>query len=566
MMVLESALRKLAPRVRSVGHVIAWSGLGLLAMAKPALAAEEIIISYGIFERTISVQELAAFANGEGLSPQLTQYARILRLSEADLQGIQQALNQPAALNQVELSQFLYTTQGETLLEILGEVIQTPTRQSGSLAIRAAFILAASDPDPGLTLLNFLMKYPTPGLRIDVGRGLAIAGTVTETLEESQQAIALVRATANVEAQQIAGDLLGTRILLGNRAPYQVEQRFLSINSDNLRQLDATLFLPQPFPQGQPLPERVPVIVISHGLGDEGASYIYLADYLASQGFVVATLDHPGSNSGQIADLLSGLTPNLIDAQEFLQRPQDVSLLLDAIDQFALQDSTFSRRLDIQTVGVVGQSFGGYTALALAGATLTGESLATSCGPQLIYLNPSLLLQCQAADVVAEDLSLRDERVKAIAVVNPVGSSLFGPSGYGAIDIPVMMMSATADTVAPALVEQIEPFTWLQTPARYLAMVANTTHFSVIAANPDVDPSIPVPPVLLGESPELAQQYLQTLSLAFFQSHLRQDQRYEVALTARYAKEHLEQSPLEPVSFIQNLTPEALEQVLNGSN
>ncbi|MEM0979848.1 MAG: alpha/beta fold hydrolase, partial [Cyanobacteria bacterium P01_H01_bin.58] len=498
-------------------------------MTQPTVAAEEIIISYGILERTISVQELVAFANGEGLSRQLSQYAKLLDLSETDLEGIRQALNQPAALNQVELSQFLYTTQGETLLDILGEVIQTPTRQSGSLAIRAAFILAAADPDQGLTLLNFLMKYPTPGLRIDVGRGLAIAGTVTETLEQSQQAIALVNARANVEAQTVEGDLFATWILLGNRAPYQVERRFLPVNSGDTRPLDATLFLPQPFPQGQALPESIPVIIISHGLGDEGASYAYLANYLASQGFAVATLDHPGSNSAQIGDLLSGLSPNLIDAQEFLQRPQDISSLLDTIDQLALQDPTFRNRLDIQTVGVVGQSFGGYTALALAGATLTGESLTTSCGPQLIYLNPSLLLQCQAADVVAEELSLRDERVKAIAVVNPVGSSLFGPAGYGAIDIPVMMMAATADTVAPALVEQIEPFTWLQTRDRYLAMVGNTTHFSVIATNPNVDPSIPVPPILLGESPELAQQYLQTLSLAFFQSHLRQDQRFDAA-------------------------------------
>ena len=214
--------------------------------------------------------------------------------------------------------------------------------------------------------------------------------------------------------------------------------------------------------------------------------------------------------------------------------------------------------------GVIGQSFGGYTALALAGATYAPETLKTACTPQPDYLNPSLLLQCQAIAIASEKPVLRDERVRAIIAVNPVGSSIFGPEGFRKIETPTLVLAATADTVAPALPEQIEPFTWLETPYRYLVLVSDTTHFSVIDWDTNSEPLIPVPAALLGGSPELAQTYLQLLGLAFMQRHLREDARYEAALTAQFIQKSVAKSPLDPLSLINNLRPEALEQAING--
>jgi predicted dienelactone hydrolase len=314
------------------------------------------------------------------------------------------------------------------------------------------------------------------------------------------------------------------------------------------------------------LPPEIPLIVISHGLGDERESYEYLASYLARRGFAVATLDHPGSDSRQIAQLLAGLSPNVIDNREFIHRPEDISALLDEIQRFAIASREYRFRLNTQNVGVIGQSFGGYTALALAGATFDVEALETACEPQPIYLNPSLLLQCQASAVAVNPPELADDRIQAILIVNPVGSSIFGPEGFGNIDVPVMVMAATGDTVAPALPEQIEPFTWLNNEYRYLALASGTTHFSVIDWDSTAEPSIPVPAALLGDDPELSRDYLQALSLAFFQRHLRQDLRYDSALTARFVDEAIARSPLEPLSLIRDLQPEVLEQALAGGD
>jgi predicted dienelactone hydrolase len=556
---VQTALRRLT---RRWGGPIALAALGLVTGAVPAHSAESIIITYGFFERTINIEELEDFAEGRGLSNQLSEYAKNLGLSEEELSTIQTVLTQKADLDQVDVAQFLYTQQGIYLLGFVGDIIQTPTRQSGFHAIRAGLILAAADQTEGLSILNFLKKYPTPAVRIDVASGLQVAEEIASTLGDAERAIALVQALAETNALQTPDNFQSVQRLVNAPPQFAVVKQSLKLP---FRSVEGTLFLPGSRSLAQPLPTNIPVIVISHGLGDTRESYVYLGNFLASRGFAVATLDHPGSNSQQIAQLLSGLSPNLINRREFLNRPEDVSALIDEIQRFSVSSLEYRWRLDTQNVGLIGQSFGGYTALALAGATFDPETLAESCDPQPTYLNPSLLLQCQARDFALSAPPLKDDRVKAILVVSPIGSSIFGPSGFGQIEVPVMMMAATADTIAPALPEQIEPFTWLQTEHRYLALASGTTHFSVIDWDDSAEPTLPVPPTLLGDNPELAQDYLQTLSLAFFRRHLGQETPYDAALTARFVKETIARSPLEPLSLIQDLTPEALENALTGT-
>jgi len=551
------------PRLaRRFGSAIAIAGAGLMTIAAPSRSAESIIITYGLFERTVNIEELEAFAQGQGLSRQLSAYANNLGLTEEELATIQTVLTQKAELDEVDVAQFLYTTQGKTLLRFVGDIVQTPTRQSGFYAIRAGLILAAADDSEGLTILNFLKKYPTPAIRIDVSNGLEIAAEIADTLGDSERAFALVREVAADEALQPIPNVQAIQQLVNDFPAFGVATQPLKLP---FRGVDATLFLPTPRFPTDALPTDIPLIVISHGLGDERESYEYLASFLAQRGFAVATLDHPGSNSRQIAQLLAGLSPEVINNREFLNRPKDVSSLIDEIQRFAINSREYRWRLDTQNVGLIGQSFGGYTALALAGATFDQEALDTACEPQPIYLNPSLLLQCQASGVAQNPPQLKDDRVKAILVVNPVGSGIFGPTGFSKINVPVLMMAATEDTVAPALPEQIKPFTWLESDHRYLALASGTTHFSVIDWNSNAEPTIPVPAALLGDNPEVARDYLQVLSLAFFQRHLRQDLQYDAALTARFVDEAIARSPLEPLSLIRNLTLEDLEQAVNGT-
>jgi predicted dienelactone hydrolase len=55
-------------------------------------------------------------------------------------------------------------------------------------------------------------------------------------------------------------------------------------------------------------------------------------------------------------------------------------------------------------------------------------------------------------------------------------SFLFGQQGIGRIQIPVVISGGEFDFVAPVVPEQIDAFSWLNTPDKYFYLAANTSH------------------------------------------------------------------------------------------
>jgi predicted dienelactone hydrolase len=123
-----------------------------------------------------------------------------------------------------------------------------------------------------------------------------------------------------------------------------------------------------------------------------------------------------------------------------------------------------------------------------------------------------------------------------------------------------MLVAGSDDTVAPALPEQIQPFTWLTTPNKYLVLLKRGTHFSTLDESTG---AIPVPPQVIGPDPALAQDYMKTLSLAFFKTYIANERDYQIYLNASYAQ-YLSQNTL-PLSLVEFLTEEQLKQVSRSS-
>ncbi|MGB3200440.1 MAG: alpha/beta hydrolase [Nodosilinea sp.] len=504
--------------------------LGALAIATPAAAAEALLVSFGILERSIPIADLERFATTGELTPQLRVYRQQLQITDEQLSQIREVLGTPATISPVGVAQFLYTEQGILLLEQISRVVQTPVRQANVQALRGALILAAADPEAGLTLLNVLKTYPTVAIRIDLAEGLTVAQEVNEAILQSEAAFEQVQALAQQEAEANPVDVEALLQLIESERRYSVD--LIQVVVPGLPG-PAELYLPQ---GGSSRPTQgFPLVVISHGLGGTRDSYTYLAEYLAAGGIAVATLEHPGSNDQQLSALLTGQSDAVVQTEEFLRRPRDVSLTLNTLERLNRSPSLLQNQLDMSRVGVMGQSFGGYTALALAGARFDLAGLGSECPPSTLSFNPSLLLQCQAANLGDPRGTLTDLRVKSVFVMNPVGSVLFGPSGYSQIDRPVMIVSATADTVAPAYPEQIIPYTWLTTPDRYLVLISKGTHFSTVGDVATGDQPLPIPPEIIGLNPEIVWNYMQVLGLAYFKLTLEGDQRFQAALTPAFA-------------------------------
>nr|WP_322505451.1 hypothetical protein [Chroococcidiopsis cubana] len=83
------------------------------------------------------------------------------------------------------------------------------------------------------------------------------------------------------------------------------------------------------------------------------------------------------------------------------------------------------------------------------------------------------------------------------------------------IKIPVTIASSSEDKVAPALPEQILPFTWLTARNKYLLLLAGGTHFSAADKSDPGSEPLPIPESVIGPDPALARGYLGAWSVAF---------------------------------------------------
>src|SRR5262245_39010455 len=115
------------------------------------------------------------------------------------------------------------------------------------------------------------------------------------------------------------------------------------------------------------LQEQFPLIVSSHGTGGSAQIMAWLARDLASRGYIVAAVNHPGNNA---------LEP--YTAEGFLlwwERARDLTAVID----LTLADAAIGPRVDRNRIGAIGFSLGGYTVLELAGGRTDPALLRAFC-------------------------------------------------------------------------------------------------------------------------------------------------------------------------------------------
>ncbi|MFM2314138.1 MAG: hypothetical protein RLZZ04_3414 [Cyanobacteriota bacterium] len=515
---------------------------------KKAIAAENVILSYGILEFSLSVNSLETYARTGKIDEELQGYANFL--TPQQLAELKVGLTTSADFSHLAIAQFLYSFQGETILNRVSKVFKTEARQPGFFAIRAALILAAADQDRGLTPLNVIKKFPTDTLRIDSRQGFEIFKDLSKVVQRNAFAVAAVEQEVTKERQElttISPQVRNLNLLLPGGYDYQLQM--LTMNDRRRdRIFPVELYLPEIGHHSKQ--SKLPLVVISHGLGSDLTTFSYLAKHLASHGFAVAVPEHPGSSAKQIAALLNGLESNVTPPEELINRPLDIKFLLDRLTE------RFGGQIDVNHVGIIGQSFGGYTALALAGAEINWKLLRRDCPNIDSSWNLSWLIQCLALQIplVVKEQELKDERITAAIAINPLVSSIFGQESLSKIDVPLMLISGSSDPITPSLPEQITPFTWLTTPEKYLVLLKGGTHFSTLAESAG---SIPVPQKAIGPSPKIAQDYVRQLGLAFFGKYITEKEAYSNYLNAEYGA--VISRKKFPLRLVETLNPDILE-------
>lgn len=517
-----------------------WSVVGAVLFFLPSIkvqAADTIILSFGALEFPVAVAELETYIKTGQVPSKFQPF--VTQVPPQDLERMIATLKQPIPVTTATVARVFGTSTGQVLLSRLGLVVQTERGENGANAVKTALLQAAKQPG-GVTFLRVLREFPGTTIRLNLVRGLAIMNQVNRYIAQVNGVLTVL----NTEFQQQARQPLPPNLPHLTQAgtfKWQVQELSL-VDPKRQRTLPVTVYLPTR--------DNAPTVVISHGLGDSRQSFAYLAQHLASHGFGVILPEHPGSDAQKLQRVLEGKETEYIIPGELVNRPLDITFVLNALTT----QPEVAKGLNLKQVAVMGHSYGGYTALAVAGARLNLANLNQVCAEveQGVGINLSLLLQCPGRNLQNPPVQFRDERVVAVMAVNPVGSALFGATGLAQVKIPTFLVTATQDIAAPSLYEQIIPLTWLGSSRRYLAVMEGASHFSVLGSGVA---GVPLPVDVVGPAPDVAQMYMKVLTLAFVQVHQANQAEFAPLLTAAYARQL--SRPSLPLQVLSNppLTP-----------
>lgn len=489
------------------------------AIAVPAKAAERLTLRLGPFQQSVEIGDLEKFAETGKLSPTLKPYRSLLTPE------IQQLLNRRLQIDPKVTEKFvndlLRSSDGIRILDQISPALPNSSVE----ALKAALIIAARQAN-GFSVLSFLRSYPEEDVVVDASAAIAIVVQLnTPYLESIALAPLLEQEMATTDDTPFPSSF--DPAIGGKESVYERTVRL----RDGKRQRTILVDLYWADRTSGPL------IILSHGFASDRKFLTYLARHLASSGFTVASVEHPGSNFSSLnGGSLGSNFENILPPSEFIDRPLDVSFVLNELADMNEGYGSLRDKLNTEQVTVIGHSLGGYTALALAGGKLDLEDLREFCKNRSpLRRAPADWFQCAATKLSDDNIQLEDKRVVQAMAFNPVTGRLFGKRGLAQVRVPTLILTGTADTITPSLDHQLRPFAQLG-GSKYLIAAIGGTHLSITDPGNlnDALAQSTLVKELTGTEAEPLRELLRGVSLAFVKQLTPEAKLYEPFLTPAY--------------------------------
>jgi predicted dienelactone hydrolase len=229
---------------------------------------------------------------------------------------------------------------------------------------------------------------------------------------------------------------------------------------------------------------RHPLILLSHGTGGSAAQLSWLAEALATAGFIVAGVDHHGNTATEAMYRPGGFVlPG--------ERARDLSALVSLL----LQDALLGVHIDSTRIGAAGFSLGGFSVLALSGAHLPPDDWQTRCAlePETPWctLPPEAPFTLQDIDSLARSdaafqaararglQSALDPRIAAVFAMAPALVPAVDTLSLRAISVPVHVLLGDDDAQVPH--ETTARMFTAHVQGSHVSRLQGTSHYAFLA-------------------------------------------------------------------------------------
>lgn len=196
--------------------------------------------------------------------------------------------------------------------------------------------------------------------------------------------------------------------------------------------------------------QKYPLVVLSHGYVGYRTLMFYLAEHLASHGYVVAAIDHPQSTNAEVDAIKA---PYAGFPATLYHRSRDQQFVLS---YFREHPKVLEGVINTDAAAVIGYSMGGYGAINTVGGcfNFTEQSVQAFTGSKDQATNAALkqlLNSCAGGQYPKTPDQLKvDSAWKAAIAIAPWGGQhkLFSTEALAAIKVPMLYFAGDQDDVS----------------------------------------------------------------------------------------------------------------------
>ena len=426
--------------------------------ANNSKAAEKINIKFEEMSIPFTINQLSNLESYKNDSTEVIDWFKkngFLKLFE-----ISKFLDFPVFKEESLNRQVLRSWVGRKILSELSNTILIPNDNDGNEIFNTIENLLEVKKE--VSTLDILKALPSEEIALDIDNLILIISSWKNELAKQQNLVEKLKSLEKTNNRLLKNRLTGydpETITVNRKVYYSHRVDPLTIElwkrKDETSEKDLIIFMP--------------------GLGGNINNFKWIGSELSKRGWPVLFVDHEGSNSETLLEVLEGNDVIPSSADLFLYRFKDLDAVIKAHNngKYGLANNSYI---------LMGHSLGALVAFLYEG-NLPKEGLNNRCNIALkdfAVTNLSKLLQCQLSEIPLPEINNLN-KAKGIIGFNSFGSLVWPKEKDSGIEMPVLFIGGTYDLITPLISEQFKVFlSTTSNPLNRFLIIEGASHFSPI--------------------------------------------------------------------------------------